>query len=136
MATKIEYNNKTIATLSAGQMATLACSGKKMKSDISVTTDESCVPIEISTESEMSALLTAENVGKIYKYTGQTGTYENGALYVVESDGIPVLPAPTLSYDDGVITVTDESGLATTFNLMVKSTTIGSTTVHSGGSNN
>ena len=44
-------------------------------------------PIEISSESGMTDILTnatANDVGKIYKYTGETGTYENGALYVIE----------------------------------------------------
>ena len=39
--------------------------------------------IEISTEEEMSALLVAENVGKVYKYTGATGKYTNGDFYEV-----------------------------------------------------
>lgn len=41
------------------------------------------LPIEISTEEEMTAVLVESNVGKIYKYTGVTGTYTNGALYQV-----------------------------------------------------
>lgn len=39
---------------------------------------------EISTADEMDALLTAENVGNIYRYTGETDdTYTNGDLYEV-----------------------------------------------------
>ena len=41
-------------------------------------------PIEISTDAEMEAVLTSDNVGKVYKFTGTTGTYTNGDLYVVE----------------------------------------------------
>lgn len=41
-------------------------------------------PIEISTEEEMTALLETAEIGTIYKYTGESGIYENGALYVVE----------------------------------------------------
>ena len=42
------------------------------------------VPIEISTASEMTALLVAANVGKVYKFTGTTDdTYTNGNLYEV-----------------------------------------------------
>lgn len=41
-------------------------------------------PIEISTDAGMEAVLTSENVGKIYKFTGTSGTYTNGDLYVVE----------------------------------------------------
>ena len=46
--------------------------------------------IEIATEAEMTAVLTNatdDDIGKIYKYTGTTGIYENGALYVVEKNG-------------------------------------------------
>ena len=43
--------------------------------------------IEISTAEEMDALLVAENVGKIYKYIGETNEkYTNGVLYMVEED--------------------------------------------------
>lgn len=85
----ITYNENVIASLGAGQTATLQCNGKKMASDIIVTAPEvtdSPSPIEISTETEMTALLETAEVGAIYKYTGTTGTYENGALYVVEEE--------------------------------------------------
>lgn len=39
MATEIKYNGGTIASLSAGETATLECNGKKMKSDITVSFD-------------------------------------------------------------------------------------------------
>lgn len=43
------------------------------------------VPQEVATASEMDALLVAENVGKVYKFTGTTDdSYTNGDLYVVE----------------------------------------------------
>lgn len=42
--------------------------------------------IEIATADEMSALLTEDNVGKMYKYVGESnGTFENGEIYVVEA---------------------------------------------------
>lgn len=41
-------------------------------------------PIEISTDAGMEAVLTSSNVGKVYKFTGTSGTYINGDLYVVE----------------------------------------------------
>lgn len=44
------------------------------------------IPIEVATEAEMTALLTSGEVGGVYKYTGTTGTYENGALYVLEAE--------------------------------------------------
>lgn len=48
--------------------------------------EDKATPIEVSTEAEMTALLESGEVGGVYKYTGTTGTYENGALYVLESD--------------------------------------------------
>ena len=41
-------------------------------------------PIEISTDAGMEAVLTSDNVGKVYKFTGTSDTYTNGDLYVVE----------------------------------------------------
>ena len=41
-------------------------------------------PIEISTDADMNAVLTSENVGKVYKFTGTSDTYTNGDLYIVE----------------------------------------------------
>lgn len=44
--------------------------------------EDSPLPIEISTEAEMSALLDTAPVGAIYKYVGETtDTYENGTKY-------------------------------------------------------
>lgn len=48
--------------------------------------EDSPLPTEVSTEAEMTALLTSGEVGGVYKYTGATGTYENGALYVLEEE--------------------------------------------------
>lgn len=41
-------------------------------------------PTEITSEAEMTTLLENAEIGTVYKYTGETGTYENGAWYVVE----------------------------------------------------
>lgn len=47
-------------------------------------------PIEVATETEMDSVLvnaTAADVGKIYKYTGETtDTYTNGELYIVKAE--------------------------------------------------
>lgn len=41
-------------------------------------------PIELSTPEEMEAVLVSENIGKIYKYVGETNeTFTNGNLYQV-----------------------------------------------------
>ena len=47
---------------------------------------DSPLPIEVSTEAEMTDLLETAEIGSVYKYTGETDTYENGALYMVEED--------------------------------------------------
>lgn len=43
-------------------------------------------PIEVSTDAGMSAVLTADNVGRAYLFTGTTGTYTNGDIYIVEEN--------------------------------------------------
>lgn len=83
------YNDALSASLIGGDTATLPIASKKMKSDIKITVPESAfspLPIEVATEAEMTALLTSGEVGGVYKYTGTTGTYENGALYVLEEE--------------------------------------------------
>lgn len=49
-------------------------------------------PIEIISEAGMNAILnsaTANNIGMVYKYTGETtDTYENGMLYII-TDELP-----------------------------------------------
>ena len=107
MGTQITYNGETIATLTAGQKATLHCKGDnvKMLSDIvvNVPVSEVNMPTEVSTEAEMNAFLESGTVGSVYKYTGEsTDTYENGAYYVLEveetdADGHTV----TITFPDG-----------------------------------
>lgn len=90
MSTKITYNSTT-TEVANGKIATLSCNGKKMKSDIVVevpSAEDSAIPTEVSTEAEMTALLESGEVGGVYKYTGTTGTYENGALYVLEEEQV------------------------------------------------
>ena len=51
--------------------------------------------IEVATEAEMANILssaTADDNGKIYRYTGTTGTYVNGALYWLEVPVEPIEP--------------------------------------------
>lgn len=48
--------------------------------------------IEVPTEAGMTALLTSGKVGSVCKYTGTTGTYENGALYLLEATDEPEKP--------------------------------------------
>ena len=51
-----------------------------------IVNPRSPLPIVVSSKEQMDALLTNGTVGGVYKYTGTTGTYENGALYVLENE--------------------------------------------------
>ena len=42
------------------------------------------IPEDVATEAALTAKLVAANLGKAYRYTGTTGTYTNGNIYVVE----------------------------------------------------
>ena len=47
------------------------------------------LPIEVSTEDEMTAILasaTEADIGAIYKYTGTTGKYTRGGLYIITEE--------------------------------------------------
>lgn len=63
----------------------------------------SAIPTEVSTEEEMTALLESGEVGGVYKYTGTSGTYENGALYVLEEETAESYSSRIDVYDSGVI---------------------------------
>ena len=90
-AVEITYKGEKIE-LSAGDIATLHIGGKKLTEDLVIKANEVTIPetpdnplpIKVATESAMNALLATAEVGSVYKYIGTTGTYENGALYVVE----------------------------------------------------
>lgn len=84
-AVEITYKGETIS-LFAGETATLHIKDHKLTEDLVVKANAvtSPLPNEVATEAEMNALLTTAEVGSVYKYIGTTGTYENGALYVVE----------------------------------------------------
>ena len=114
--TKITYNSKT-TEVANGKIATLSCSGKKMATDVVIEVSEatdSPLPIEVSTEAEMTALLTSGEVGGVYKYTGTTGTYENGALYVLEEEARVVkISLEVNSSDEGVFNFPVPSGATT-----------------------
>ena len=50
--------------------------------------EDNPLPIEVTTEAEMNALLDTAEVGSVYKYAEDaedSGTYEKGALYIVEA---------------------------------------------------
>lgn len=60
-----------------------------VEDDIKIKLDDSIFesvgkPIELATNEEMEAVLVADNIGKIYKYVGETNeTFTNGNLYQV-----------------------------------------------------
>lgn len=68
---------------------TLHTANKYVDEDLSITLDESLLgsngtPIELATSEEMQAVLVVENIGKIYKFVGETNeTFTNGNLYQV-----------------------------------------------------
>lgn len=68
-------------------------------------TSGSSLPIEISTEAEMTALLETAPIGAVYKYVGEsTDTYENGGLYIVEaSSGVKCFKKLTTERDIPVV---------------------------------
>ena len=86
MALRIKYKGKTIATAQNGQTVEVDSKGHKFTENMFVESygGGGALPIEISAEAEMTALLSTAEVGSVYKYVGETGTYENGALYLVE----------------------------------------------------
>ena len=63
--------------------------GKRLDKKLEELT-KTTVPIEVSTETEMNAILASATeicVGAIYKYIGTTtSTYEHGALYVISGE--------------------------------------------------
>ncbi len=44
------------------------------------------LPQKVATESGMTSLLETAEVGSVYMYVGESGTYENGAIYIVEEE--------------------------------------------------
>lgn len=47
---------------------------------------ENSNPVEVATAEEMEALLTADNIGKIYKFVGTSEKYITNAIYIVEEN--------------------------------------------------
>ena len=79
----IKLGNRVLKNVAAIKVP-LVAEGEGVYVDSSDATATSAIPIEISTASEMTALLVAANVGKVYKFTGTTDdTYTNGNLYEV-----------------------------------------------------
>lgn len=41
-------------------------------------------PIEVTTDQEMTNALVEDNLGKVYRFTGTSDTYDNNAIYIIE----------------------------------------------------
>lgn len=70
-------------TIEAGKSKRLKVAGTLPRRNIVVTSKDNHLPIEVTTEAQMDAL----PIGAVFRYVGESGTYENGALYVVEESG-------------------------------------------------
>ncbi len=49
------------------------------------------LPMEVFTENEMTAILsnaTDKDIGAVYKYMGEPGTYEKGSYYIIETEEV------------------------------------------------
>lgn len=58
--------------------------GSNQKARVMMVTTYISPIIDISDANELTTMLVAENLGKIYRYTGETNdTYTNGDLYEV-----------------------------------------------------
>lgn len=51
--------------------------------DMRATIEGLTKPMEIDTEAEMNEILENATVGGVYKYVGETGIYEQDAIYIV-----------------------------------------------------
>ena len=83
MSVVIKYKNSTIADVDDSCTKILKTRGTYCDDDIIVKYIKQTIT-EISTDDDMNAVLVSENAGKIYKFTGVSGTYVNGDLYIVE----------------------------------------------------
>ena len=83
MSVVIKYKNSTIADVDDSCTKILKTRGTYCDDDIIVKYIKQTIT-EISTDDDMNAVLVSENAGKVYKFTGVSGTYVNGDLYIVE----------------------------------------------------
>jgi hypothetical protein len=88
MSAQIRYKGKVVTTFNKGTV-TLHTDGDRLDGDVDFVVTagggDSPLPIEVTSETQMDALLDTAEVGSVYKYMGTTGIYENGALYIVEA---------------------------------------------------
>lgn len=79
---------KAVTITENGTTEITPSAGKDGISKVTATVNvPQAVPIEVSTAAAMTAMLVADNVGKVYKFTGTTdATYTNGDLYEVVNE--------------------------------------------------
>ena len=87
---KVEFNNVTLIDLTNDtvSVSSLEVGTTAHSPDGSIITGTlvRAVPIDINTDAGMANALVASNLGKCFRFTGTTGTYINGDLYVVEDN--------------------------------------------------
>lgn len=60
--------------------------GSNQKARVAITTVIRSPIVDVSDADELTSMLTADNVGNVYRYTGETNdTYTKGDLYEVVS---------------------------------------------------
>lgn len=108
---EITYNGNTIAALASGQTATLACKDKIMASDVLITGTCSV---------EYNGVVIAELAA------GQTATLAckdkimaTNVVVTVAESALEPLPTPSITLDGDTLSITDESGLAEEFVILV-----------------
>lgn len=112
MATDISYNGAVIGTLEPGKTATLACAGKKALGNIAVAFDSAGSITYNGSATEVEA--------------GKTATLQCAGKKMMKDVFVtvptPAISKPKISIFDDTLTITDESGLATSFDILVNGT--------------
>ena len=83
-AEKAETEEKTVSITANGTTEVTPDEGKLLERVTAVVNVPTSVIADVSTAEEMNALLTEENIGKAYRFTGVTdANYKNGDVYEV-----------------------------------------------------
>lgn len=114
MSVDIEYNGSSVATIGAGQMATLSCRGKLMEGDVVISSPES-ESCEVTYKGNKIA-----NVPMGARVTIHTeGEQMEDDVVIEVVNSILALDSPTISLVGDILTTTDTSGLAEEFDILV-----------------
>ena len=107
--TTITYNGNTIASLSAGQSATLPCNGKVMASDVLIT---GACSVKYN-----GVVIASLAEGQTVTLACKDRVMASDVLVTLSASN--ALPAPTITLDGDILTIKDESGLAEAFDILV-----------------